>query len=422
MSLARKLKRNQQKLERARNVGKPLRGRSWQPKSHLPLCLPESAQKRIYSQAESGCLRSWKTLERNKKEIEHYHKYDLAGYGAWYKKTFNDALSEIAALQRTLQEKETILYSVRRESMAHNISAFEAYKRVTSEGYKFEVPQSESTETFEDQNFSFGGDFFDDAEFDEEADCDCPFCRAERRAGKGDSDFEAAHPDEILFEIFEQSIGFDLDADEKAAAFQDFKKFAETTGMYQELFGNGPSSDRRYGNDDSERCSALFRRLAKALHPDRAGSFSEQEKDLWQRAVEAYKQNDLPRLEVVWLHYSIFNSNKIEQDLPVSSFLALQHDLKQQNKEKRREIRRLKKGQIWGFANLDAKGLERLRQSESYHIVEQKKGLQQFIKELQGMLHTWETAKQKNSANPRRTSDNQIRPQSGRTEQSDLWE
>jgi len=53
--------------------------------------------------------------------------------------------------------------------------------------------------------------------------------------------------------------------------------------------------------DDSLRLRTSFRKIAKTLHPDFNSDLSEKDKNLWQRAVDAYKQGDLNALVAIEL-------------------------------------------------------------------------------------------------------------------------
>jgi hypothetical protein len=64
--------------------------------------------------------------------------------------------------------------------------------------------------------------------------------------------------------------------------------------------GDSLESESSQGESSfSRRIKSLFRKIALMLHPDRAGTVSRQELELWYHAQRAYEQNDAAALETV---------------------------------------------------------------------------------------------------------------------------
>ena len=73
--------------------------------------------------------------------------------------------------------------------------------------------------------------------------------------------------------------------------------------------------------------------------------------DLWHEVQEAYKANDLERLETI-LAISNIQTGDFSEEISVSQILNVQSEYKNQLKSIRAQIRKAKKRVEWGFSKI----------------------------------------------------------------------
>ena len=395
-----KQKRNQKRLKEKRSL---IVNKNQQAiyNSRLPLVLSAKDQARIKAKAESGCNRAWQALNRTKIELEAYYKSDLPKHKDWYAANFKVELGKIDAVRGSLDEVASLIMRVKREAYYYQISDKQAYQRVTHKDYVFRNPNQvfrnpnqKSNQNQEDPDFAFGSsDDFDDPDVDQ---CDCDSCRRERMFNSKMNNKGSFDPDDLdafLYTMFEEIVDEELSDEQKEQLFEQFKREARESGLYDDMLAKADLGES--AQLISQRCTVLFRQLAKELHPDLREVFSTQEKEIWYQAVRAYEEKNLEKLNSTWLLFHLFCKKGISSDIAVSSFKNLQHEIKAQNNEKRREVRRLKKSSIWGFSSLDQRKVNVLKQQERQELDEQLEELAFDLQMSKQLIESWKSAPRK---------------------------
>lgn len=179
--------------------------------------------------------------------------------------------------------------------------------------------------------------------------------KAKEKGGDHPFDEEAEEEMEELFESFMMDVrGIDvddLDPEDYEKARADFVE-----GMGRAAAGDKAGFEKlmaRAGADEStdnvRAVKAIYRRLAKKLHPDQSGSWDETEKQLWDDASAAYESLNLEELKRIELQLCLHRGEEIPAarkgelrawlDRLLKAISALEKDL--------REMRR---HPAWGFA------------------------------------------------------------------------
>ena len=362
--------------------------------SRLPLVLSAKEQARIKAKAESGCNKAWQALNRTKIELEAYYKNDLPKHKDWYAANFKVELAKIETVRDSLDEVASLIMRVKREAYYYQISDKEAYQRVTSKDYVFRNPNQKSDQNQANPDFAFGSsDEFNEPDADQ---CDCDSCRRKREFDSKFNNKGSFDPDDLdafLYSMFEETVDQELSDDEKEGFFEQFKRYARESGLYDEMLSKADSGESEQSRN--QRCVVLFRQLAKELHPDLREVFSAQEKEIWYQAVRAYEEKDLEKLNSTWLLFHLFCKKGHSSDIAVSAFKNLHHEIKTQNNEKRREVRRLKKSPIWGFSKLEQRKVNVLKQQERRALDEQLEFLSFDLQMSKHLIENWKSAPKK---------------------------
>lgn len=368
---------------------KPSNTKFKSPKPLLPIALSAKEQSQIKKKALNACKRSWQALKNSDFELKEFHEIERPLYEEWYNTSHQESFSEINSLRKKCDEYEEIFSNLLREIKAYGLSDVEAYKKITASGYYFIPPENNTGNRKysknEEPNFNFSEGSFED-DFEEDV-CDCPNCRARRRrSGNSSGDGSSGDMESIVRALFEEAfedVVDDMDEQEKEKLFEEF---CDELGFDYSKFSKG-SNDQNLKTPETiestrKQCVILFRKIAKELHPDKQDPTSngkssnmktvEIERDLWLRSVNAYEKLDYEALCNVWLTYNVFcQNNDLSGDFTVAMLKDLQHDLKNQNAEKRNQLRRYKKSGVLGFFRLPEKDKRRIFKEQKSELRDQ---------------------------------------------------
>ncbi len=99
----------------------------------------------------------------------------------------------------------------------------------------------------------------------------------------------------------------------------------------------------------TEKCiKKIYRKIIRKLHPDRAGSSTPEQQELWHAAKEAYETHDLETLQHIDAHCDLL-SDKLIRFASVSSIRSGLDFYKRTNTQIRRTLRQMKQQPEWGF-------------------------------------------------------------------------
>lgn len=303
-------------------------------------------------------------------ELDRYESMDMPAYRRWIHRTFGAMLTEVRELDRELAHIEHLMSRIQTLRVFGGMSSHEAYKVAT------EV-QEEPTE-FDDEEFE------EDWVADDEGQVDDEQAYADEESGEPDiSDEELAS---ILADIAGQDPAFvELDADSEAyrtlAAL--LRKALQTRGaegmqaeaafyeFYERIrHGEDPDEVSHHYRSETAQLKALYRSLAKTLHPDNRDEGGASENELWYRVQDAFARHDVAELQMLEAYYHVRNARRLDH-LPVSQILAVHADYKEELGVLRRRHREVQKDTAWGFAALDDGEREELRRSHEQMLADE---------------------------------------------------
>jgi hypothetical protein len=208
-----------------------------------------------------------------------------------------------------------------------------------------------------------------------------------------DEDADEEEELETLFESFLEEVrGIEIDDMNEADYAKARADFVE--GMDRAAAGDKAGFEKMLaragadqGTDNVRAVKAIYRRLAKKLHPDQSGSWDETEKRLWDDASSAYEALNLKELKRIELQLALHRGEKI----PESRREELHRWMNQliraiSNLEK--DLREMRRHPGWGFAKRrrTKRFHEKMRQDIEYVISEDRKRIEIMEREIESHL------------------------------------
>lgn len=280
----------------------------------------------LRSDASREFTKLYKTYARYTADLEHHEKKVRPSYYHWIAGHFGPQLEHVAELQAELMRKSVLLQRMR------ELCIFEGFSRRRA----FEKAQEEME--FEDAGFEFdAADDDADEELDSESD---PF------AMDDDALFEngtGPRPEEPSPHSSEEARN-----EEWFASIRD--RFSQSTGESQE--------DRR------SQAKSFYRKLAQALHPDRAGEQTDLIREFWKETQEAYQRLDLDHLKMIWTVVSL-QTQALSREMRLFDLRAAITHIKEKLRSVKSEKRRLtRQDPSWSFEKKNRTELARQIRTE----------------------------------------------------------
>ncbi len=400
----------------------------------LPALVPLREQKKIRSRSIANCKRLLTVLGELETEEKTFYRIDFRSHERFVSEHI---LPEEEALYRFRQEVAKLAQRARQielEVEVHSLSYSEAYQKVFTPGYRFSHPDFEEEEH---GSFSFG--FDEDFEDDEEFFCDEDFFFGEDFGGDSsestDSFFEELDEEEL--ELFARMAFEDEFRVQGASKREREELFQEFFQFFKENFRDGPfgrgSGASRDTESDLEATNAesaqrtgdqalllkkVYRRVVRLIHPDRLEEQTASVKNLWQRAQDAYRRKDLDTLGGIET-LLVFQNQKTARQKPIGDLKTAHRLVKDQVKERRKNLRRLRKGPAWGFSSLSGKEKEQRKKEQLDVITEQRAELEEHQKMMNAWLE-WCRCERPVSRKTRNKTNGRRKPQKPDAEQMSM--
>ncbi len=166
----------------------------------------------------------------------------------------------------------------------------------------------------------------------------------------------------------------------------------EDEDLYEDLFGDADDDDNQSGEQatSGERVKAIYRSLAKRLHPDNRGSANVSLDELWYRVQDAYQRGSLEELQILQAGYEVRNATNFA-GLPISQILAVHEDHKEQLRLLRHRHRDLKKDAAWCFTDTSDRERKQLHTGYGRTIVHETAEAQAHKTHLEARLLMYST-------------------------------
>jgi len=257
--------------------------------------------------------RSKKTCASLKAQTEQFEKKELPAFSKWLQTECSGLVQENNALREKISALQNILYLT--EDLCCTFPQYTTHECAVAAAYYIET----------NGKIPAGFECFFKEDPSDEKDEACPF-------NEFDEEDEAARKFfDSLFDDFETDSDFD---------------------------GPGPFASKKQQKRkwaEEEKCvKKLYRKIIRKLHPDRAGSSTPEQQELWHAAKKAYDASDLETLQHIDANCDLLNE-KLIRFASISSIQSGTNFYKQTNTQIRRALRQLKQQPEWGFLSWTGK-------------------------------------------------------------------
>lgn len=293
------------------------------PKRHPPATVKPSRDRRLMA-LDTGAIReetlrayrkAGKNVEKLRRDLNTFREHDVPGFRSWLHGQFGAELTQQREIQQAIDEKRSLLLEVEDVATRFRLSDGAAYRKTL---WRRANPDAAEAE---------------DRAFEERL-------RREREARKpgerdpfGVGEEDGCGPDDEFDEAFD---------DDMEDAFRAFVE--DMAGFHR----HGGSRSAPGAPPEDVSLKEAYRSIVRRLHPDRSGSFSDVEKELWHDAQAAYKRGDLHALQKVLAHCEAGTAS-VGPTSAVSLIRRLIRDLRNQAQALRDELRDAKTDPAWSF-------------------------------------------------------------------------
>jgi hypothetical protein len=281
---------------------------------------------KIRRKAIGTMKRSRTAYSKAEAEWIRFNEEELPAYQQWFRQHCGARMSELRRILQQISYKQMLIQQVDYESRRTGKLLGECYHEVK---YRLEHP-----EEFKDRDYE---------DFEEEAQ-DMP---------PGDEedidDCEPPDPGDEIDEEYEE-------------LFKEFEPYIRAalsgTGLLEEEEDDEEEEAMQRLREEKEKrritVRAVFRDIARMLHPDAGGNMDEMNKRTWVSAQRAYAAGDLDQLELIRSHIWLNGDINALKDASVSHILNLTDAFRASLKALRTVLRRIRKEDpAWGFLNWD---------------------------------------------------------------------
>lgn len=323
----------------------------------------------IRRKALSGCRRTLGSLDRAREEWEAYQKEIYPEFERWYNTRFGERLTRFRELEERLAGYSDLFELADYLRETEGLDEGAAYAKAC-----------DIRENPEKYAAAYG------YERDDEEDSFEP----EDEGGQ-----EPEIEEEMARMMFRMALQMDLDPDAEEIlrdpelfeeAFADFMASREAGETTQDGFIREYAPGNEADDTEILRIKTLYRRLALTLHPDRGANEDPRKMELWFEIQEAYRENDLERMEILAALAAI-HAGRQEEDISVGQMVQVQDEYRRQTRALRATINREKKNLPWYFhRSRNKKALARKIASE---MDEDLEGLKRRVEYFERIFRQW---------------------------------
>jgi len=321
-----------------------------------------------------SCKKTIKELDKVRNEWIHFENTDLPRYTQWYNKTFGDELSEIKDAYHKAGDAYSLIQEIEDLKFKYRISYYDAYKLALDRRKNPEKYEAESD--FEDED--------EDNEFED----DEPKYHDDKQDNFGD---------EEILRVFKEFLKTNPHLQEVAKDKKTFQilfekfKFQFNRKREEQKAREAEQKELKKENPNLiDRVKSVYRALVRKLHPDYRKDSGEHFETLWFEVQEAYRSNNLEKLEILHSQYNAYEGN-FSEEFSIFQIKSAKEGYSLQLKSMRSKIKLAKKDPAWGFSKIGNKEVslksKEIKNKLKRELVEHKENLVQFNE----ILRRWST-------------------------------
>lgn len=321
-----------------------------------------------------SCKKTIKELDKVRNEWLYFENTDLPRYTQWYNKTFGNEILEINDAFQKAGDAYSLIQEIEDLKFKYRISYYDAYKLALDRRKNPEKYEAETDSEFDeedDEYDSYNSKFQED---EEEVLGDDDILKVFKEFLKTNPQLQEAAKDKKVFEILFEKFKFQFNRKKEEKKAEESKQ--------KELKKENPNL--------IERIKSIYRSLARKLHPDYRKESGEHFETLWFQVQEAYRSNNLEKLEILHSQCNAYEGN-FSEEFSIFQIKSAKEGYGLQLKSIRSKIKLAKKDPAWGFSKIGNKEVS-LKSKEikiklKRELLEHRENLVQFNE----ILRRWST-------------------------------
>ncbi len=279
-----------------------------------------------------------KKLEKSRLDINAYLQESKPAFLSWYEKTLGELIQRVQKLEESYRKKEWEVREVFAYAEFYRISPALAYFRILERKL---TPEAER-------------------EYD-------PFYEMEEERGYWEEEAQGSEQEE-------------------SRSYNSKEDFRHASG--RENF----QEDKEFPNENSlsrkEELTALFRKIARFLHPDRNSNLTLQEKEIWHEALNHYQSRNVSGLKEIFTWLQI-KQNGSSAEITISEIQSLNQRLKKDLKAVQKTLRLYKKQPDWNFTKKSKKEMKILQKEIEADLQSECISIHLEMEKLDRILYSW---------------------------------
>lgn len=289
-------------------------------------------------------------MDLAREQLRIFHEESQPSFMQWLNMQFGKEIKQLRELAEKAQKLERLVCEVDEYKHFAECTYYEAYQFIMNKRKNTDLQKDASEETEEVFNTGFENVF------------------GSRKKWKGSKQ-------------------------EYDSLYEEYKKiyhsFSSTTEDFDEGDDDAPI-DLNNHQFSENRLKALYRSLARKLHPDVNDDLDLNRKNLWHQVQDAYEAKDLNRLETLSTMSEAFENNTCSV-ASVWSLKVLNQELKEGLKYLKKKIKECSKELAWDFAKhrKEPKKLNQLYNKISFEMERDRSELTKQIQSIETFIHQW---------------------------------
>ncbi len=273
----------------------------------------------------SDCLIVLAQLQCVRERWHHFEWKDKPAFVRWRAREFGVVLSEARDIERQIQEARDLIHEVELELGRHFQTPQSAYARVMfRRGHPGRTEPTTEVENGESRRLT---------EFEQEA----LFQEWVRKFIGTNPDKMDDHAYDASFAVFKSHMFSQPSPPPPPAP----RRRTEAVGS--------PATKEEADPEVDERVKALYRKLARQLHPDSRADGSATVSGLWHEVQEAYAASDVARMELL-LALSHLQADNLRHETRVGELINLEQELARSLHALSASLQEAERENAWDFA------------------------------------------------------------------------
>lgn len=332
------------------------------------------------------CEKTSAKLARVAEELDRFRTESEPAYTRWFYGKFGDKVTRLRDLKNKAAELVEIIDNVENEALFADCSMREAYARLER--------MRRAAEKIDELRFRSRSEKSSSEQTSQNNEDDLPPEIEEYLKMRFDSLYEDVRFKRGQyareFESFKQSFREDVFG-KKQTSEDDAEDVKDEQDNYNSRRQEEAQVESAPQTEEEPRLKALFRELARKLHPDANPAITPRERELWHEVHAAYESKNLDALETLSAMLESESSAGYLRIRSVSRLRAVFDEFQRKLKAAQKAVRTAKKEPAWGFGEIEKNParLNELAQDIEREVKEDTCALEAMVADYEEQIESW---------------------------------